>query len=138
MILTITAVEEKKAKKTGNIYYSADTDHGKFSSSEDLRPYIGKSADFITANSQDGQHSYINKPLPAVPQEKAQDNPFLDSKESNTILMKAADLVVARLTAGQQGNASNIDLAKDVLDIYDRIMSGLKAARMPEEGEIPF
>ncbi len=122
MQLTINSVEEKQGK-TGGVYYQAETSLGKFSSSLDLRPFIGKSADFKTAKSRDGKYSYINDPLPAIPAESQPSSQT--SKEDYFVLSYCKDLTVAAITSGQLNALDTRTVSNYVLALYDQIFKEL-------------
>lgn len=136
MQLTINSVEQKTGKK--GPYYSIETDHGKFSSGEDVRPYIGKSADFNTAVSTDGKYNYINKPLPEIPKESVSNGAASD-KERCMVLSYSKDLSVALINSGMLTDARFKDTTLEdavaimTINIFDKLWSEFN-----KEEESPF
>jgi hypothetical protein len=129
--LTINAVKEKKSKQ-GKVYYAVETDHGKFSSSEDIRPYIGKTAEFETATKDD--YSYINKPLPDIPKDSVSivsthnGDKYLITK--SMLMSYTKDVVVA------YSPILNTTEAKVFLeDVYKKMV---ELVGIGEDPEIPF
>ena len=131
--LTINAVEPKKSKQ-GKVYYAVETDHGKFSSSEDIRPYIGKTAEFETATKDD--YSYINKPLPDIPKDSVPQvsNPngdkYLSTK--SMLMSYAKDVVVAYSPILNTADAKTL-----LEDVYKKMVE-LVGIGEKEEENIPF
>jgi hypothetical protein len=127
MKLTINSVEQKTGKN--GVYYQVETDHGKFSSSEDLRVFQGKTAEFNTAVSQDGKYNYINKPLPEIPKEPAQSNGSI-AKEKLMILSYAKDF------AGFYSPALSTEDGLKLVDTAYKKMCEIIGIK--EEEEAPF
>jgi uncharacterized protein (DUF2141 family) len=129
--LTINAVEQKKNKQ-GKVYYAVETSYGKFSSSEDIRPYIGKTAEFETATKDD--YSYINRPLPDIPKDSVSQvstpngDKYLSTK--SMLMSYSKDFAVAFAPILSTADAKTL-----LEDVYKKMV---ELVGIGEDPEIPF
>ena len=138
--LTITSVEGPNEKGWMVI---KTADGGKYGSKNTkLINYQGVTAVFNTGamisnkNGKTFTNHYINDPLPEISAPRASSNPMLASKESNTALMVAKDILNARIYNGGQKDFTNSALVTDLMGIYSGIMSAMSAKN--EEDQVPF
>lgn len=128
-------------------WYKVKSDSGRDYGTKNAKimNFIGKTAIFMTnstknAKSPSGWSNYINDPLPELvepakeePQEAGGGDPFLKSKENNTLIMCAKDLVCHRIMSSTQKELTNEALASDVYAIYEHLRS-----KLLDDTDIPF
>ena len=130
--LTIESVEEKNGLY---IVMAGGKKYG--TKEEDIKKFVGKTAEFQVAMVQKGQYKnfYINAPLPELcdtePVNSAPINSYDQGKRENTLLMCAKDLTVAAIMSAQLDAKDTNILAKHMMDIYSKLIGEVSADSIP-------